>query len=481
MNISPIKYEIEANTWSIITKEAKLTNNSEQTFHIITWKSDFVANWEDWKPKFIRKSEEVFEQNLSNWITIDTNEFDIAPHETKIIHFTIQVPENTTPWGHYWAIFFKNKWSETSSQTAVGINVDYWILILVNVNWEIINDIEIEEPIIKIWHSWNVKHMDVCNETGWDKSWDYYDGKCLAPNTQNQKNNNKQENTENKATKDQKDSKQINKQKKDDCIVDLTSSQYDWKCIDNIDKVIKEITGNIEDLNFDKNKEKNNNDFITKIEIPIKNKWNTHVKPKWKIVLYDENGNIIKWVGKEVVTNKKWAIIWEKIVDYIPFNDIWWNVLPNTKRIYKSYWKGFPYKAYDEEWNLIIKYFSPSDYYSKKNLLKHRLIMPWQRVITDIKNKEITAKINIIYPWENWETEFNSSQKFNIKYIQQSIWLNTYFFAILLFILLIIYLIFIIFRKKKKRCIKCNKKIDKDMKICPYCWEKQKKKKKNKK
>jgi len=48
-------------------------------------------------PKFIRKSEVVFEQELSDWITIDTASFDIAPNETKIINFTINVPDNATP------------------------------------------------------------------------------------------------------------------------------------------------------------------------------------------------------------------------------------------------------------------------------------------------------------------------------------------------------------------------------------------------
>ena len=32
----------------------------------------------------------------------------------------------------------------------------------------------------KRWSSWSVKHMDVCNETEWDFSGDYYDGKCTS-------------------------------------------------------------------------------------------------------------------------------------------------------------------------------------------------------------------------------------------------------------------------------------------------------------
>jgi predicted amidophosphoribosyltransferase len=36
------------------------------------------------------------------------------------------------------------------------------------------------------------------------------------------------------------------------------------------------------------------------------------------------------------------------------------------------------------------------------------------------------------------------------------------------------FLIWLIFRKKKKKCSECGKKINKDMKVCPYCGKKQK-------
>jgi len=481
MTVSPIKYELEADPGETITKQAKITNNSSQTIHIITWKSDFIASWDTWKPKFIRRSEEVLPQELSNRITIDTKEFDLNPWETKKINFTINVPETATPGWHYWAIFFKNKNSETSSSGQVWINVDYWVLILLKVNWEIITDIEIWEPIIKWTSWWKVRHMDVCNENWWDFSWDYYDWECWEnPNKENIDSNIKNQDTKQKEEKNNKKEKKeiIDKQKKkDDCIIDFTASLYDWKCIDDTSEIIKQITWNIDDIDF--SKDFDNKNFDVKIEVPIENKWNTHVKPKWKITLIDEDGKIIKWVWKEIITNKKWAIIWEKIVDYIPFNDIWWNVLPNTKRNYKAEFKWFPYKTYDEYWNIKIKYWTPSEYYTKKELDKKMFLMPWERMCVKDKQKNIKAKFNIVYKDENWEDiEFNSAKEFKIKYKQKEIELNPYFFIILWLFFGIFIILFLIFRKKKKRCVKCNKKIDKNMKVCPYCWKKQNKKNK---
>ncbi len=470
MTISPIKYELTASTWATITREAKLTNHTDSTIHIVTWKSDFIANWENWVPRFIRKSEVVYEQELSDWIVIDTPEFNIDPEETKTITFTINVPDNATPGWHYWAVFFKNNNSEQSAWTSVWINIDYWVLILLNIDWDVNSEIEIWEPIIT-GHSGRIKHMDVCNEMEWDKSWNYYDWKCSL----NGENNSSTWTISQTWTTNNEIIISKEDNEKDDCIVDLTSSEYDKKCIDNFDKIISDLTWDIEntDLNTDN---LDNNDFKIQIVIPVENKWNTHVKPKWKITLIDEKWNQIKKVWKKVITNDKWAIIWEKIVDYIPFNDQWGNILPWTKRIYDWSWKWFPHQEINEDWEKEMFYWDPSEYYSKENLKKHTLIFPWQRICEREQNKIITAKFNINYPDENWENiEYNSAKDFKVKYTEKYIWLNPYFFFALFSILFWFWILWLLFRKKKKVCInpKCNKKIDKDMKICPYCGTKQ--------
>ncbi len=446
LSVSPIKYEIEANTWAIITKQASIKNNWNTTIHIVMSKSDFVASNIDWKPKFIRRSEEVFWQELSKRISIDTKEFDLKPKEKKIVNFTIKVPEDATPGGHYWAVFFKNNSSEESQWAQVGINVDYGVLILLKVNWEIKTKLEIETPVIELWWEWDIQTYQNNSDTN-----SYFE--------------------ENKD----------DLKKEDDCIIDLTDSRYDWKCVDSFDDIIKEITwekiNNLDNSTND-SKEKKEDDFDVVIAIPVQNQWNTHVKPEWKIILTDENWKIINKVWKKIKTNSKWAIIWEEIVDYIPINDIWWNVLPNTKRTFVQKWQGFPYISYNENWEQEIKYWSPWEYYTNQELNKHTLIFPWQRVCSKEETKKIKAKINLKYKNELGEDEvFNSAKEFEIKYNKKYIWLNPYFFILLWLIFLVFLFIYFIFRKKKKICSnkKCGRKIDIDMKICPYCGKKQKK------
>ncbi len=430
LTVSPIRYEIDTSTWSVVTKTATLFNRSNETHTIITWKSDFESKDTSWNPKFVRRSELVFsDQELSSWISIDTNSFTILPWEKKEISFTITVPDNATPWWHYWAVFFKNNNSEWSSWTKVGINVDYWVLLLVKVDWEIITEGNVEDTIVKI---------------GW---WVWIAALIM-----------------------------------DDCpVIDLTKSRYDWKCIDDFfDK--EDLKEDIDDLNLDNLSDLELSDFNINFETLFINEWNTHLKPKWNITLIDENWKEIKWIWKEIIKNEHWAIIWEKIVDYLPINDNDGNVLPWTNRNFIADWKWFPYEWYDETWKKIIKYWTPSEYYSRKNKDEKWYIFPWERENERINHEKINANVKISYiNKDGEEVEFNSAEEFYVDYKEKYIWLNPYAFILFWFVIIISFLLWLICRKKKIKCSNCNKKLDKDMKICPYCGTKQKKKWKKKK
>lgn len=419
LTISPIIYEIEAKPWDTIIKNAILFNKSDKSFTILTWKSDFEANWTNWNPKFIRKSELVNpSQELANRITLSVPSFDIWPNENKEITFTLNIPNNATPGWHYWAVFFKyNNW-EQSTWNEIEIYADYWILLLVNVAWEVIID----------WDVWDV--------TIWWGGWRWYNNK------------------------------------EDKCPYwDFTKSYYDWKCIDDF---FEDMFNSAPEQDPNDINENEDEEFHIDFNVPFENKWNTHIKPEWKIILKDENWNEIKWIWKEIIKDKDWNVIWEKIVDYIPINDIWWNVLPNTKRDFDTSWKWFPYKTYDDKWNEIIKYWSPEDYYSKKNTDKETILMPRERVNEKICERKITAVTEIKYKDINGEdVTFNSAKDFTVNYKEKYIWLNPYFFACAWILLFFLFIFWLIFRKKKRKCIECKKKIDKDMKVCPYCWKRQ--------
>lgn len=426
--VSPPIYEIDAFTGTIITKSAQLRNNSDIPVVIKTWKTDFQSKWPTWVPQFVRYSELVHpDQQLSTWIDIDTAGFTINPNEEKTINFTLTIPNDATPGWHYWAVCFKNDKSESSSWNSVNINVDYCILILVKVDWEIVIDAEINDTIIKIWPGW-----------WWNNNWNSNLVKDICP------------------------------------FIDLTASNFDGKCIDNFFDKDDDLKNKIDKINLDDTNESIEDKFEIIFNTPIKNDWNTHLSPKWNITLIDENWKPIKWIWKESIKNEEWAKIWEKIVDYLPINDEWWNVLPGQKRDFLAEWKWFPYESYDENWKKIIKYWTPEEYYTKKNMSEWWYIFPWQRINERINKKTIKANINISYKNKDWEdVEFNSANEFEVNYKEKYVWTNPYAVICFIIFIFVIYILWLIFRKKQTKCINCKKKIDKDMKICPYCWVKQ--------
>ena len=432
MTVSPIKYELEVDPGDIITQTATLFNYSQDTLYITTSTAEFISDGRSWKPIIVKPA--TNSQSISSWITLHTADFTIAPNEEKTISFDVFIPDNARPGGHYWAVFFENDANGLDNGSRIWINVDYWVLLLVNVSWEIIKE-------------WSVDWVTVRNN--WWGGW--------------------------------------YRNKKDNCpLGDFTKSNFDNKCIDEIWEWESDIDESKEidltDILWDDLDENNEDELDIKFEIPFENKWNTHIKPTWKITLVDEDGKQIKNVGKEVVLNDNGAIIWEKIVDYIPINDIWGNVLPQTQRVFEWEWKWFPYKVYDDAWDEVVKYWSPNEYYTKKNIPENTILNFWERILERSNKKLVTAEIQVAYTDQNWEEiEFNSAEEFYIEYVDTYVWMNKYIILFLSVWWLFIFLLIIVKRKKKKKCINCKKVIEKDILICPYCGKKQKEKKSDKK
>jgi hypothetical protein len=485
--LTPLKYEIDAQPWDTITRVAQIRNNWDTTVTLPTAASDFQANDTSWTPSFVRKSELVFEdQQLSSWITIDTPSVTLAPWETKWFSFDIDIPLTATPWGHYGAVFFKHPGSESSTSWNIGINVDYGIIILLNVAWEVIVDVEIDDVIIddgssssssgSWWGSGSSGWWSSSSSWGWGWGWGSLNIWI------------------------------------DNCpFWDLTASNFDGKCIDNPlsfllnddnknDTIIPENTSNNDIVEIWEDNQWNswenngwNNktstyywyeDFEISFTLPINNNGNTHVKPDWKIKLIDEDWKTIQWVWKEIQINDFGAVIGEEIVDYLPLNDEGWNILPKTKRNFKTVWKGFPFKTRNERWDIVIEYQKPWEYYTNKNFENSLYKMPWQRVEEARQTKKIQAIIDIAYEDADWQLiEYNSAEEFEVQYTEQYLALNPYILIIFWWIIFLFLLWWFIAAKRKVPCINedCDKRLKRNQKRCPKCDTLQKEKKKKKK
>lgn len=146
LSISPLKHEFTIDPGKSLEASIKITNNDGKALTLYSSKEDFIA-WDDrWTPKFIKPQDQTSTtSSLVNWISIDDEHITLAPGETREVKFKINVPSNWEPGWHYWAIFF-SQWAG-SGQVAVVSRL--WVLILVNVNWEMKIDWNVE--YIKFW------------------------------------------------------------------------------------------------------------------------------------------------------------------------------------------------------------------------------------------------------------------------------------------------------------------------------------------
>ncbi len=446
--VSPIKYEINADPWDSITKTAKIINLSPSDANLTSFSANFYSNWTTWAPSFAKDwSVPNPNRELASWISISENSFSVEKWKNRTIDFTINIPSDATPGWHYWAVFFKYNW--WWEDWKVSIQADYWVLILVNVSWEIIDNSN-QWQVSVWWGIWEIEYPE-----------------------------------------DDKNVSIIGSTEKDDCKIDLTKSDTDGKCVDEeevkdyIDEIKNQITWESDNWEDNENDNQNNEKSETNNEeiifnIPFENKWNTHIKPKWEITLKDENWNKIKAISKEEIKNQNWDVVWEKIIDYININPWDWNVLPDSERIFKSDWKWILKLDRDKNWETIIKTQNIDDYFSDLYSTKRNKLYPWERFCEKLETKKITADIKTSYKNYEWkEVEFNSAKELDIKYKKRYVWINPYFFILLWLLFIFLWLLWIIiFGRRKKKCKNCKKKIKKDMKICPYCGKKQKKKEK---
>lgn len=407
VTVSPIRYEITLNKWDVTTKSVKVFNNSNTSQEIFVTTRNAIWMDENWQPKFV---EEIAwsKYHLADWITPWISEFVLWPWKSIDIPFSIRVYRRAQPGWHYWAIFFNVKeWAGWQ----INVQKRIWVLILLKVPWVVNAEWEVKWIVINVsnWWWWALEeNRDV------DLLWKIFRRYVLW-----------EKDTELTSAPDQEKKKRDKK------------TNPGWE------------------------------DFSVDLTIDFSNVWNTHLKPKWTIEILDENWKPLKKIWKETIKNEAWAIVWEKVVDYIPVNDEDWNVLPNENRKFKQSWQWFAYETLDENGKKIIKYRSPWEYYSSKNKSEKWYLMPWEKEYTKETKQKLTAKIKLEYTDPNWkEVEFNSSREFYVNYLEDYIWFNRLVIIpfTLFVILFIIYIIFILPKRKKKKEKELEEKILKKLK-----------------
>lgn len=136
LSISPPIIQLKADPGKSAQGTIKITNMSSDPAKLATQINDFTAKDESGVPSIIFEDKNDDNRyTLKNWITTEKS-FDLKSKESKTLQFTINVPANAEPGGHYAVVRFSVQ-GETPTQTGVGINTSIGSLILLRVNGQI--------------------------------------------------------------------------------------------------------------------------------------------------------------------------------------------------------------------------------------------------------------------------------------------------------------------------------------------------------
>jgi len=131
LTISPVKFELGAYPGQVVRTELLLRNEEKETKTFYSSFANFRAKEETGKPKFIEEK-----AGLASWFEI-TPQVVLEPGEQKTIPFSIRIPQDAEPGGHFAAIFWGTSppAEEGTSQLTVGAKLG--MLVLLRVEGEI--------------------------------------------------------------------------------------------------------------------------------------------------------------------------------------------------------------------------------------------------------------------------------------------------------------------------------------------------------
>ena len=108
LSVSPHTFDLGVLPGEVITEKIKITNKSEVALPILARTVDFTARDEVGGMSFDALSQDISFASRK-WIKIENPNFILEPSETEKINFTISIPENAEPGGHYAVMLFEPK------------------------------------------------------------------------------------------------------------------------------------------------------------------------------------------------------------------------------------------------------------------------------------------------------------------------------------------------------------------------------------
>lgn len=134
LTISPPVNEVSLDKGGKSEQTIKLINPTKDIVEVYPKVMDFKAKGESGEPDFYQATDEMSKFALSKWLTFSQDKVVIAPDKFVNFKYTINVPQDAEPGGHYGVVFFASEPPETRKDvTNVSLASMIGSLVLVKV------------------------------------------------------------------------------------------------------------------------------------------------------------------------------------------------------------------------------------------------------------------------------------------------------------------------------------------------------------
>ncbi len=144
IGISPVTFELTANPGDTIVNQIKVYNPSEDTTIGIAMEvEDITPRGEEGQVSAEPAESETF--SLMKWVKVEPADFVLSPKSQEFVTFTITVPQNAEPGGHYGAVLARTKMATGPGFTGAAISQRVGSVILLSVAGEVKEELKVSD------------------------------------------------------------------------------------------------------------------------------------------------------------------------------------------------------------------------------------------------------------------------------------------------------------------------------------------------
>lgn len=144
LTIIPPKFELFANPGDIVTETVRVRNDTQapQTYGILV--EDFSSSGEDGRV-VLEEGQDDTTYSLKKWIELSSTNIIVQPNEEVVFPFTINVPRNAEPGGHYASVLFQIGGTGVNpDETVTSVQHRVGTLVLLRVSGNVVEEATVE-------------------------------------------------------------------------------------------------------------------------------------------------------------------------------------------------------------------------------------------------------------------------------------------------------------------------------------------------